>query len=91
MLYCRSTRSTWLTWLTWLTFKPGQPGFKPGSHLCDKHNYKHKHKLATFPHVKQAQENKAYANAVNVGGDLEIFKMADESSCLCLTHAGSHL
>ena len=24
--------------------------FKPGSHLCDKH--KHKHKLATFSHMK---------------------------------------
>ena len=30
---------------------------KPGSHLCSKH----KHKLVTFSHVKQAQENKAYA------------------------------
>ena len=51
---------------------------KPGSHLCDKHKHKHKHKLVTFPHVKQAQENMAYASAVTVGGDLEIFKMADE-------------
>ena len=36
------------------------PKLKPGSHLCDKHKHK---RLATFPHVKQAQENKAYASA----------------------------
>ena len=58
---------------------------KPGSHLCDKHKHKHNHKLATFSHVKQAQENKAYASRrSNVGGDLEIFKMADEElACAC--------
>ena len=42
--------------------KAQEPRLKPGSHLCDKH----KHKLAMFPHVKQAQENKAYASAVTL-------------------------
>ena len=60
---------------------------KPGSHLCDKH--KHKHKLATFPHVKQAQENMAYASAVTLE---EIWKYSRwRMKCLCLSHAGSHL
>ena len=50
------------------------------------------HKLATFSHVKQAQENKAYASAVTLEEIWKRFKMA-ESSCLCLylPHAGSQL
>ena len=54
---------------------------KPGSHLCDKH----KHKLATFPHVKQAQEDaqesKAYASAATLG---EIWKLIQDSGIILL-------
>ena len=46
---------------------------KLGSHLCDKHKHKHNYKLATFSHVKQGIRKRS-----NVGGDLGIFKMADE-------------
>ena len=51
--------------------------FKPGSHLCDKQ----KHKLATFPHVKQAQENKAYASAVTLE---EIWKLIQDGGIILL-------
>ena len=51
--------------------------FKPGSHLCDKH----KHKLATFQHVKQAQENKAYASAVTLE---EIWKLIQDGGITLL-------
>ena len=52
------------SWLWLLKLHTVLETFKPGSHLCDKHE--HKHKLATFSHVKQAQENKAYASAVTL-------------------------
>ena len=54
---------------------------KPGSHLHDKHKHKHKDKLATFPHVKQAQENKAYASAVTVE---EIWKLIQDGGIILL-------
>ena len=48
-----------------------------GSHLCDKH----KHKLATFPHLKQAQENKAYAGTVTLE---EIWKLIQDGGIILL-------
>ena len=42
---------------------------------------KHKHKLATFPHVKQAQENKAYAIAVTLE---EILKLIQDGGIILL-------
>ena len=58
---------------------------KPGSHLCDKH----KDEFWDVHTVKQFGIRKRS----NVGEDLVSFKVAYESSwlCLCLTHASSHL
>ena len=50
---------------------------KLGSNLYDKH----KDKLATFPHVKQAQENKAYASVVTLD---EIWKLIQDGGIIFL-------
>ena len=57
---------------------------KPGSHLYDKDKHKHKNKLATFPLVKQAQENKANASAVTFE---EIWKLIQDGGFILLVHA----
>ena len=56
---------------------------KRGSHLCDKHKLKHKHKLATFPHVKQAQENKAYASTVTLEEISKLIQDGGRRTCTC--------